>query len=244
MIQKFLTAISLTIFVLLALVNVAYAQAGDPVATAQAADQAAKDAQWQVNRSAAAVRSAQATSRAAWSEVTRQVQEATVTAVWVATATPAAATQAAQVTADALQVRATQGAIDTRATQAAYTHQVEVTRQAGDLAATATLAATWAELDQLDLQRARMANRIYAVGIPIVALALALVVGALVIRVSRPAATQANDGVIDVEFYPAGDNGVYAPPRLLLPSRIGERPCVLRPIEPGQSRRPTPTSTR
>lgn len=237
MAQKLLMLVLGGLF-LFPLVSVVYAQGGDPIATAQAADQAAIDAQWQANRSASQARSARATSQAAYQLATVQANRATATAQWIATATPAAATQQAQATSQALRIKITQQAIDAKATTAALDHQVSATAQAQALQATATQQANWAQLDELDLQRARMANRIYAIGIPLFAGALLVVVGVLVVKAARiGAGHQVGDDFIDAEFYPASDNGVAAPPRLLLTARI-ERPAFLRPISKEESQRP------
>ena len=249
MIQKLVTAISLTILVLLTLVSVVYA---DPIATAQAADRAAQDAQWQVNQSASKARSARATAQAAYQLATVQAVEATATAVWSATATPAAATSAARATSDSLNVLATQQMLSQEATLAANTINAESTQTAGHMAATATQRALWVQLDELDIQRARVQTNIFTYGAWALGLTLLVVValgiGWLMTLGARAILTPAGPvsefdfaDVIEGEFYT--DNGAVSAPRAL-PAVAGERPAFLRPIAKSESRRQTIGGTK
>jgi hypothetical protein len=223
--------------------------AQDPVATAQAADQWAKEQQWRANQAAAAAQSARATADAAWTLATAQAAETTATAQWIATATPAAATVQAQATQDALAAEGTRQAIFARATQTAYEQAVQATATAQTFQVTATKAAAIAEqdrlfieMDRLTLERSRRLSLLYTWGpwvITAVFVALAIWAVRRLVAVFHPAESGVKER-LRVETASVESVETVEGEFRLLASTVEEgrwRPVILRPIAPEHSQR-------
>lgn len=226
-------ALAIALFTLPALASPHWLPLSQPKATAEAA-------QWRA-------RSAQATANAAWIQATEAAQATATASSIQMTATPAAATQRAHATRAAFEAQATQQALDLAATRTTYDIAAAATATSQAQMATATKAAAIAtrdalllEMDRQAIQRGRALQPLLMYG-PWLALILCAalftwsawqLVPLLKLRLAGDQ-TAVGD-VIEGEFYEPP-----APPILLLPDKVRARPCVLRPIPPGERRRPT-----